>query len=150
MLLQDAIHFFKRVTTETTKKSELKVYERFIQLLSTLTDRAFSPEEIQSIETKLESLNLESNPKNAQTYYKKALHTFEKYLKETFSLIPKGYYTNLGIIFGTFFGLLFGVVFLFTFERSLGIALSLSFGMIIGLIIGIAMDTKAKKENRIL
>ena len=112
--------------------------------------REFSKDEIQSLETELDSLNLKSNPENRKKYFKKALSKFEKYLKDTFSLTSKGYYTNMGIGLGTSYGILFGVVVLASFERSLGISLGMIIGMLIGLTIGRNMDSKAIAEGRVL
>ncbi len=150
MTLQEAISFFESLKGNTTKKSELKVYEKFLHMLSELKTRAFSKNEIQSIETELDGLNLEANPENRKKYYIKAFRKFESYLKDTFSLTPKGYYTNLGIALGSSFGVLVGVVFLSSLERSLGIALALIVGMFIGLTIGRYMDSKVEATGNML
>ncbi len=150
MILQEAYNFFESLTTETTKKSEIKVYEKFIYVLSELKTRKFTKDEMESIEAELDSLSLNSNPENRKKFFKKALSKFENFLKDTFSLTSKGYYTQLGIGLGSSFGILFGIVFLSSFERSLGITLGLSIGMLIGLIIGQFMDAKAKSEGRVL
>ncbi len=150
MTLQEAYNFFESLKTETIKKSEIKVYEKFLHMLTKLESRGFSEDEIQSIEVELDSLNLDSNPENRKRYFTKALRKFEKYLKDTFSLISKGHYTNLYGALGLSFGLLFGVVFLSSWERSLGISLGLIIGMLIGLTIGRSMDAKAKSEDRVL
>jgi hypothetical protein len=150
LILQEAYNFFESLTTETTKKSEIKVYEKFIYVLSELKTRKFTKDEMESIEAELDSLSLNSNPENRKKFFKKALSKFENFLKDTFSLTSKGYYTQLGIGLGSSFGILFGIVFLSSFERSLGITLGLSIGMLIGLIIGQFMDAKAKSEGRVL
>ena len=150
MTLQEAYNLFERLKTKTTNKAERKVYEKFTHVLSKLKSRELSKEEIQSIETELDRLNLDLPPENSKKYFKKALRKFEKYLKDTFSLISKGYYTNLGIGLGSSFGILLGIVVLSGFERSLGIAYGISFGMLIGLIIGRNMDAKAAAEGNVL
>ena len=150
MTLQEAHNFFESLKTETTKKSEIKVYEKFLHILSELKIRAFSNDEIQAIETKLDRLNLKSNPENRKKYFKKALSTFEKYLKDTFSLTTKRYYTELGIALGASFGILFGVVFLSSWERSMGISLGLIIGSGIGGAIGRSMDSQSKAAGKML
>ena len=150
MTLQEASNFFESLKNETTKKYEIKVYEKFLHILSKLKNRKFSKDEIQSIETELDRLNLESNPGNRKKYFKKALSTFEKFLKDTFSLTTKRYYTELGISLGASFGILFGVVFLSSWERSMGISLGLIIGSGIGGAIGRSMDAKAKSEGSVL
>ncbi|MGD9899813.1 MAG: hypothetical protein AB7T22_11880, partial [Calditrichaceae bacterium] len=149
MTLQEAYNFFENLKIETTNKSEIKVYEKFSHVLSELKSREFSKDEIQSIEAKLDSLNLESNPEKGKKFFKKVLIDFEKYLKDTFSLTSKGYYTSIGIGLGSSFGILLGIVFLSSLERSLGISLGIIIGMITGLIIGQSMDAKAKGESRV-
>jgi hypothetical protein len=150
MTLQEAYNFFESLKTETTKKSEIKVYEKFLHNLSGLKTRTFSEDEYQSIETELNRLNLKSNPTNRKKYFKKALSIFEKYLKDIFSLTTAGYYTKLYGGLGLSFGLLFGVVFLSSWERSLGISMGLIGGMLVGSIIGQSMDTKAMSADRVI
>jgi hypothetical protein len=150
MKLQGAFDFFESIKTETTNKSEIKIYEKFLDILTKLKSREFSTDEIQSIESELDSLDLEANPENRKKYFKKALSKFEKFLKDTFSLTSKGYYTQLGLGLGLTFGILFGIVFLSSWERSLGIVLGLSIGMLLGLIIGRSIDAKAIHEGKVL
>jgi len=150
MTLQEAYNFFESLNIETTDKTEIKVYEKFLHILTGLKNREFLKDEIQSIETELDSLNLESNPGKRKKYFRKALSNFKKYLKDTFSLTLKDYYTKLGVGLGSSFGILFGVVFLSSWERSLGISLGMIIGMLIGVTIGRSMNTKAKNESRVL
>ena len=150
MTLNNAYDFFESLESETSKKSEIKVYEKFLHILKGLKTRDFSKDEIQSIEGELDRLNLESNPENRKKYFAKALSTFEKFLKDTFSLTAKGYYTNMGVALGSSFGLLFGVAILSSLERSLGISLGLMGGMFIGLTIGRSLEAKAIAEGRVL
>ncbi len=150
MTLQEAYNFFESLKTETIKKSEIKIYEKFVYILSELKVREFSQDEIHSIETELDSFNLASIPENRKKYFKKALSKFEKYLRDTFSLTTKRYYTELGIVLGASFGILFGVVFLSSWERSMGISLGLIIGSGIGGAIGRSMDTKAKSAGRVI
>lgn len=150
MTLIEAINFFENLKIETTKKYEIKVYEKFIHILSELKNREFSNSEIQSLEAELDGLNLKSNPENKKKYFKKALTKFEKYLKNTFSLTSEGYYTNLYSGLGLSFGLLFGVAILSNLERSLGISLGLIGGMIVGSIMGRKKDAEAKAAGKTL
>ncbi|MDC6390658.1 hypothetical protein PP182_18370 [Maribacter sp. PR1] len=150
MTLKKALDYFQSLVSETSKKSEIKVYKEFIRILNRLEDRDLSASEIQAIETELKRLNLDSTIAHDIKYYKKALTQFEKYLKDTFSLTTKGYYTKIGIALGMTFGLLFGVVFLSRLERSKGIALGMSLGMFIGLLIGRNLDAKALSSGNMV
>lgn len=150
MTLQEAINFFESLKTETTKKSKIKIYDKFVYILSELNKRPFTKDEMETIETELENMNLMSNAENNTRFFRKTLNNFEKFLKDVFSLTSKDHYTKLLGGLGLSFGLLAGLVFLSSFERSLGISLGLIFGMFIGLIIGRSMDAKAKSESKVL
>ena len=146
MTLKNALSYFESFLSETSKKSETKVYREFIHIITGLERRDLSETDIESIEKELDALNLDSNLKISP----KALRRFKKYLKDTFSLTPKGYYTNLGIALGSSFGLLVGVIALSHFERSMGISAGISFGMLIGLMIGRTKDSQAKAAGNLL
>ncbi|MFL0352626.1 hypothetical protein [Xanthomarina sp. GH4-25] len=150
MTLKDAINLFESLKTETTKKSEIKVYDKFLHILNELKNREFTTDEIQSIEEELKSLQLESNPENRKRFFKKALTKFENYLKDTFSLTTKGHYTNLSVSLGILFGVVFGVLIGQRFEKSLGLSLGICLGMFIGAYIGRNKDAKAKAAGNIL
>ncbi len=150
MTIQETYIFFENLKNETTNRSEIKIYDRFLHILTELKNKDFAKDEIQLIETEIDNLKLESNPENRKKYFRKSLSKFETYLKDKFSLTTKGYYTNFGIGIGLNFGIIFGIVFFSSFDRSLGISMGLSFGMIIGLIIGRYLDSKAIKEGRVL
>lgn len=149
MTLKDALNFFESLKTETTKKSEIKVYEKFIYNLSELENRAFSEEQIHSLEKELVSLDLNSNPANRKKFFKKALSKFERYLKEILSLTTKGYYKHLYGGLGLSFGVMFGVA-IFSNLGSLGISLGLIGGMVVGAIIGRNKDAEAEAAGNTL
>lgn len=150
MTLQETYFFFEGLKTTSTNKHEIKIYEKFIHILSKLKVREFSENEIESIETELDHLNLKSNPEYRKKHFKKALTKFEKFLKDTFSLTSEGYYTNLYGGLGTLFGVVAGVVFGERFEKSLGLALGISIGLVIGSFVGRYMDSQAKTAGNLL
>lgn len=145
--IQEAKNLFEKLLRETTGKEEIRVYEKFLYMLGELENRSFSTADIQSIETELDRLQLQSNPENRKKYYRKALSQFEAYLKKTFSLTSKSHYTNTGIALGMSFGIIFGIVFLSGLDRSIGIALGLGFGMLAGMLIGRHLDAQAKMSG---
>lgn len=150
MTLKNAIDFFESLKSETTKKSEIKIYDKFVYSLTQLKNREFSNNDIQSLETELDNLDLKSNPENRKKFFKKALGRFEKFLKDTFSLTSKGYYTNLSVSFGVLFGVVFGVIIGERFEKSLGISFGICMGLFIGAFIGRRMDAQAEAAGNIL
>ena len=84
MTTDEAIKFFNKLRSQTTKKSELKIYDDFIQTLTRLSKRVFSIEDIISIETKLDALELNLNDENRKKHFRKALNSFKEYLKKEF------------------------------------------------------------------
>jgi hypothetical protein len=150
MTLKTALNFFESLKTETTKKSEIKIYNQFIDILKKLEKREFTTDQIHAIELELDSLNLKSNPENRKKFFKNALNKFENYLKDGFSLTSKGHYTTFYGGLGLVFGLLFGVAILSSLERSLGISLGLIGGMVIGSIMGRSKDAQVKAAGNIL
>jgi len=143
MNINEASDFFKSLISETDKNSEIRVYERFIGILSDLKNRDLTEKQLQSIEKELDTLNLNVSSENRKKHFKEKLNLFIKYLKEKFSLISEGYYTAIGISLGMSFGVAFGAAFN-------NVSYGLIFGMLIGLIVGAAMDSKAKKEGKVL
>ncbi|MCF8374623.1 MAG: hypothetical protein K9H64_23595 [Bacteroidales bacterium] len=150
MTLQEANNFFESLKNETTTKSEIRIYEKFLHIITQLKSRAFTKEELQTIEAELDSLKLNSNPENKKKYFKKALSKFESYLKDAFSFTSKWYYTILGIVFGPAFGVLLGVLIGGYFERSLGVSFGISIGLLIGMLVGGYMDARVKAAGNML
>ena len=150
MTLKNAKELFTRLVSETTKKSEIKVYKDFIKILSNLENRNFTTNEVQSIEKELETLNLNSSTTNNIKHYKKALQLFKRYLQATFSIITKGYYISLGIAIGGSTGLLLGILFLSNSERSVGISLGISVGTLIGIIVARYLESQAKASGNLI
>lgn len=148
MELKNAISSIEKLQSETSKKSELKIYQEFIQLLKSLEEREFSESESEEIERELGKLDLNSAKAGSKKHLSSALNQFKKYLKKSLSLTTKSYYTNLGVGLGSSFGIIFGVVILSSTERSLGISLGLSFGMVLGLIVGKTLDARAQASGK--
>jgi F0F1-type ATP synthase assembly protein I len=150
MTLKEAFNFFESLKTKTTKKSEIKVYEKLLHILNALKDRTFTKDEMQSIEMELGNLSLKSNPDNRKKFFKKALSKFETYLKETFSLTSKGHYTKMSVSLGLLFGVVLGVLIGQRFEKSMGLSFGICIGMFIGAFIGRRMDSQAKATGNLL
>lgn len=150
MTLKNALTYFNNLVSETGKKSEIKIYQEFIELINSLENRDLSASEIQSIERELEELDLPSGTSGDKKYFDKALQRFKKFLRGSFSLTTKGYYANTGIALGMLFGILFGIVFLSGMERSTGISMGIAFGMLIGLLIGRNRDAQAESSGRVV
>ncbi len=145
MTIIETLGFFKKLLKETDIKREIRVYKKFITILSNLKSRSLTDEEMLSIENELKLLDLKSNPKNKRKYFSKKLTAFQTYLKEEFSLISEGYYTAIGMSLGMCFGVAIGTSF-----GSSGTSMGLAIGMLIGIVVGRTMDLEAEKQNRVL
>jgi len=143
MKINEASNFFKKLIIGTEEKSEIRVYHKFIAILTDLENKGLTDEQFQSIEKELDNLDLNVNAANRKKHFKKKLNQFIKFLKANFSLITEGYYTAIGMSLGTSFGVAFGAAFS---NISYGIIL----GMLFGLMVGAAMDSKAKKEGKVI
>jgi hypothetical protein len=150
MTINEARKFFEGLKSEAQKKSEKKIYEQFLGILSGLKNKDLSAEEVQWIEKELDSLDLRTTPAKRKRYFRTALRKFKKYLKDTFTFITKRYYSEMGVALGLNFGILFGIVILSSLERSTGIAVGLAVGMAAGIIIGGRLDARAMKEGRVI
>lgn len=150
MTLKNAINFFESLKTDTAKKSEIKVYTQFIDVLKKLENKEFTTDQIQSIEIELDHLNLKSDTENKTKFFRNALGKFATYLKDTYSLTSKEYYTNLSVSLGLLFGVVVGILIGERFERSLGISFGICMGLFIGAFIGRRMDAQAKAAGNIL
>ena len=154
MKINDAAQLFRNRLSNTNKKDEIKVYERLIAVLEDLEQHHLSSMQIQTIEEKLTSLNLDSDSDKNGKFFNLQFNLFTDYLRTDLSLITEGYYTGIGIVFGILFGTGLGLTLETIVGGGLGISLGLSIGsglgIAFGIIFGSAKDAEAKKEGRVL
>lgn len=159
MKIKNANNYFNELLMNTNKKYEIKIYGGFVEIFNDLKKRKFSEEQLKSIEEKIDTLIPDTIPDNRLKYYKLHLNKFKKYLREELSLIPKGYYTAVGLEIGAACGVVLGLFPIFwelvfgietEFQRSLGVTFGIIIGTFIGLLIGKLMDFGAESRNRVL
>lgn len=150
MTLQKAINQFEELSTDTSSRSVRNCSKEFIRILTHLQEMGLSQDEIQAIESELDSLELIPRAGNERKVLRQALSKFRNFLKEQYSFTVKGYYTEIGIALGTSFGVVAGLVIFSGLERSLGIALGISLGMFLGLLIGRSRDLEAKASGKMV
>ncbi|MBL4585526.1 MAG: hypothetical protein JKX84_00505 [Flavobacteriales bacterium] len=146
MKLSKALDHFKVLASKADNKPERKVYNKFVGILSNLQDRDLTEDEVQSIEEKMEELNLNGELSNTKRNFNRKPSSFTKYLIEKLSLITEGYYTALGITFGVTLGVAVAPM----FERQMRVSINLGLAMMLGAAIGQYFDAKAVNENRVL
>lgn len=139
--------YLNKLLLESTSKRDVKLYEKFIGVLTALEQKECSEDQRDLIEKKLEILDLDQETKHRKKIIKKGYSEFVGYLQTEFSWILKDYYANYGLSIGMVFGLALGTS---IFRDSGSSATGMCFGMLIGYFIGQNMDKKAAKENKVL
>ncbi len=124
MRLAETLDFFQNLKNNTAEKSEIKLYNNYVGILTDLKNRDLTENQVLSIETELENLNLKSESEISIKLLKKKISEFQKFLKDKLALVPEGYYTGVGV--GT--GILLGSIFSLIFQSYLG-AYSILFGI---------------------
>ena len=147
MTINTAKDFLNSLSNNSTKKSEVKIYQKFVSVLTGLENRDLSTDQKELIEQELTNLDLKQETKNRKKYIRKKLNQFVKYLDTTFSYILKGHYANFGMSMGMVFGLAIGTA---IFRDSGGSTTGMCLGMLIGYSVGQYMDKEAIKNNKVL
>ena len=147
MTIKEAKYFLKNLINESTKSREIKIYNKFIGVLTGIENREFSTYQIELIEKELTILNLKQPTKNRKKYISKKLNAFIEYLESEYSIILEEHYTDLGLKIGLVFGMALGTA---IFRDSGGSSTGMCFGLFIGYVIGKYMDNEAAKQNQVL
>lgn len=152
MQIKEAADFFKNLLESTDKKSERKIYERFLYILNVLENKPLSTSELKSIEETLGNLELDAEVENRHQYLKKKLKEFETFLQNQYSFVSEGHYLGLSIAIGLTFGSMVGtmIAVIFGFSIVLGINFGIMAGMIIGIFVGMYLDSAAENQGRVL
>lgn len=148
MGINETLDFFQNLKNETAEKKEIKLYDKYNSILSDLKYRDLTQNQILSIETELEKLNLKSESDNRIKYLEKQLSEFKNFLKDRLSLVPEGYYSGVGVGTGIVFGSIFSILFQ-SFLGTYSLLIGINGGMILGGILGAIRDKEAKKQGRV-
>lgn len=154
MTINDTTKLFKNLLSQTNKKSERRIYNCFIQVLSSLEKKELTNEQIDRINNKLTSLNLKEIRANRRKLYSQRLNEFKTFLKSEFSFTTKKYYAGIymayGMVFGSGVGLSLGTAINPTWGLSLGMSMGTSMGMLFGMLYGAKKDAEAKRQGRVV
>lgn len=149
MEIKETIDFFLNLKNNSVQKSEIKVYDRYIGILSDLKNRDLTETQILLIESELKTLNLDMKSENRKKYLKRKLSEFQKFLKDKLSLVSEGYYAGIGAGIGILLGSILSM-FTFSYFDAYSLLIGINGGMILGAILGGIRDTEAKKQGRVL
>ena len=142
--LKATIIFLKKQLSKTNEKSEIKTFEKFIEILSKLKEKDLSPKQIEGIESYIKYLELEKIPSFSNDMFKQKLVKFRKYLKNKLRFVPNNYYTTWASCFAISFAIGFAVQSKIDMNIKIGVISTAL--VIIG--IGIIMDLKIKRQER--
>jgi transcriptional regulator with XRE-family HTH domain len=142
--LKATIIFLKKQLSKTNEKSEIKTFEKFIELLQKLKEKDLSSEQMEGINSYIQYLELEKIPSFSNDMFKQKLVKFRKYLKNKLRFVPNNYYTTWASSFAISFAIGFAVQSKIDMNIKIGV-ISVAL-LIIG--IGIIMDLKMKRQER--
>jgi transcriptional regulator with XRE-family HTH domain len=142
--LKATIIFLKKQLSKTNEKSEIKTFEKFIELLQKLKEKDLSSEQMEGINSYIQYLELEKIPSFSNGMFKQKLVKFRKYLKNKLRFAPNNYYTTWASSFAISFAIGFAVQSKIDMNIKIGV-ISVAL-LIIG--IGIIMDLKMKRQER--
>jgi len=142
--LKGTLIFLKKQLSKTDKKSEIKTFKSFINILTKLKERDLNSEQISGIESYIQYLELEKIPSFSNEMFKAKLSKFKKYLKNKLHFVPENYYTTLGVSFAIPFAIGFGI----TSGTSLSTKIIVASAAITFMAVGIIMDMRIKKQKR--
>jgi transcriptional regulator with XRE-family HTH domain len=142
--LKATIVFLKKQLSKTNEKSEIKTFQKFIEILSKLKEKDLNPEQIEGIESYIKYLELEKIPSFSNEMFKQKLVKFRKHLKNKLRFVPNNYYTTWASSFAVSFAIGFAVQ--SKIEMNIKIVVISAALLIIG--IGIIMDLRMKRQER--
>ena len=142
--LKGTIIFLKKQLSKTNDKSEIKTFEKFIEILQKLKEKDLSNEQKEGIESYLQYLELEKIPSFSNEMFKQKLIKFKKYLKNKLRFVPNNHYTTWTASFGLSFAIGFAIQ--NNIENSIKIGVISVALVIIG--IGIMIDSRMKRQKR--
>lgn len=142
--IKGTIIFLKKQLSKTTNKSEIKTFNRFIQLLTCLKEKNLSEEQKEVTESFIHYLELEKIPSFNNAAFKHKLAELKKFLKTNLRLVPTNHYTTWMASFGLSFAAAFSV--------QGGIDLNIKIAVIsLGALlagVGVFMDLIMKRQER--
>ncbi|MDC7998027.1 helix-turn-helix domain-containing protein [Gilvibacter sediminis] len=136
------IIYLKKQLANSSVKSEVKTFEKFISLLENLKDKDLNSQQQEAIDSYLRYLELEKIPSISNEVYKQKFTKFKKFLKSKLRFVPEKYYTTMGFSFAISFvvGLLV--------TKAIGLEFILIGAAII--ITCVFMDLRIKSQGRAL
>lgn len=150
MTLKNAIEHFEQLIDNTNKKSTIRLYMDFLQLLDALDRRCLSPAKLRLVEDRLASLDLEERFELNRKHFRYVLSEFKRFLNVELSIVPKGYYTSLGVVYGGAVGLILGMFNLSGMDPALDLVMSISIFTVIGELVAVYLEHAARTSGKLI
>jgi hypothetical protein len=150
MKIQHARKTIEDLLAESHQEPEKKAYVQLLAVLSDLSGRDLSLDQLEPVEAALDRLFPEKRDVKA---LKRNSRQFMKSVRTSLSLLPEGHYTALGLAFGVALGASLGSALHGFTAISMGTSatgLGVGIGLIVGYLIGLFLDVAAVKQNRVL
>lgn len=140
------IIFLKKKLSQTEKKSEIRTFEKFIDILENLKEKDLNATQLNSIEDYIKYLELEKIPSFSNELYQQKLKKFRTFLRTKLRFVPNNHYAYLAIIFTIPFAVAF------SFQPKIDLSIKIGVFSMAILVIGLAIlfDLRIKKQNRSL
>ena len=144
--LKGTIIFLKKKLSQTKKKSEIKTFEKFIDVLENLKEKDLSKKQLDSIQNYIEYLELENIPSFSNELYKQKFKNFRTFLSTKLRFVPNNYYVYLATIFAVPFAVGF------TIQPTIDLSIKIGVVSTVIFVIGLAFlgDLRIKNQNRSL
>jgi len=150
MKIDIVIGLLEGLKTRTDKKSEIKIFTKFQNLLTSIKNKGLEENQLTAIEEKLDTLELNAQPSKPGRYFRKKYNALVSFLEKECSYVMVGYYKGLYMALGMCFGVAIGATIGSSFELSNGTALGLIIGMAIGIVLGQAKDKEAERKGWVI
>ncbi len=144
--LKGTIIFLKKKLSQATKRSEIRVFERFISVLENLKEKDLNERQLDNINSYIEYLELEKIPSFSNEVFKQKLKKFRTFLNTKLRFVPTNHYVSLAIMFTVPFATPFAILPQINADLKIGIISAAI------LVMGIAhiLDLRIKRQNRSL
>ena len=151
MKIEEAILILEKPVHRIGDGKEVKVKQRFSNILNELKTKDLSPSQKARLGKELNCIfsEIDAGTEINEQQLRKGLKRFLKFLRNEFSLIPEGYYAGYGMAFGIISGL-FLLSFLILYTESPWKFYAPLLGAMLGMLLGTLKDAQIRKQGKTL
>lgn len=145
MNISKAAKYFEVRGEEAKWKHQKKFYTKISAVLTDLTGRNLSVDQIAGIESELGKMHLDPLRPQKHYQYTRKYNYFTKYLVEKLDLVPEKYYEERYLASGMVFGMIAGMVVSYALKWGSDINQGFIIGMVLGMVVGIVWGKRKDK-----